>query len=589
MKSIGRQTLLLLLLLLALLGLSSAKLSAQSTGTEGTAYAQIEDYANILFFAGAQEPAIGYLYYLYDAYPDQQVRTAVPLASWLDLTSRQNEAKDLLQTLFTKKSDQAHANQELVRYYLTLLYSSGEINEADSLFALLPREVSSHPDILLVHLTSLAILNKSQELLEQIAQLDTTQLTNTQQRETYYRLITQSASKQGDYQRMLQAAERLVELEPSNLGNHHTRLEALNALRLDDQIEKGLVQLQRTLSLPDDYIEVTRAELIAARRDTKQSAEYLHHYLERQDSISPVSARIISMMLPDFSDISQIPSDFIPALTRLAELEPSDPKLFADLYLIVTAQQGKAQAEQLVKQFYDNPKTAYSAVVVQASQMKEQERLDYLTSARERYPADLQILALYAGELIARDRLDEAKQAINSQLDWTKLKTAKGVEATEGLRLLLLYSSLIYQKQEQSAQALEVFEIAEQLFPRDAILLNNYAYYLYTLSPQDSSYLAKAEQLAATAYGLAPEEANVLDTYGTILLARGQTTMAQLMLSQAVERAEQIGKPNAGYIERLGDAYLQGGDRQAALQQWQRAYKLSPTEGLQQKIDALTP
>ncbi|MDY3111458.1 MAG: hypothetical protein SOW36_02290, partial [Porphyromonas sp.] len=343
MKSIGRQT--LLLLLLALLGLSSAKLSAQSTGTEGTAYAQIEDYANILFFAGSQEPAIGYLYYLYDAYPDQQVQTAVPLASWLDLSDRQSEARDLLQTLFTRKSDQAHANQELVRYYLTLLYSSGEIDEADSLFAMLPREVSSHPDILLVHLTSLAILNKNQELLEQIAQLDTTQLTTPQQRETYYRLITQSASKQGDYQRMLQAAERLVELEPSNLGNHHTRLEALNALRLDDQIEKGLAQLQRTLSLPDAYIEVTRAELIASRRDTKQSAEYLHRYLERQDSISPVSARIISMMLPDFSDISQIPSDFIPALTRLAELEPSDPKLLADLYLIVTTQQGKAQAE----------------------------------------------------------------------------------------------------------------------------------------------------------------------------------------------------------------------------------------------------
>lgn len=587
MKSIGRQT--LLLILLALLGLSSTKLSAQSTETEGTAYAQIEDYANILFFAGAQEPAIGYLYYLYEAYPDQQVRTAVPLASWLDLANRQSEARELLQTLFTKKSDQAQDNQELVRYYLTLLYSHGDINEADSLFSLLPREVSSHPDILLVHLTSLAMLDKSQELLEQIALLDTTQLTNPQQRVTYYRLIAQSASKQGDYQRMLQAAERLVELDPSSLGNHRTRLEALNALRLDDQIDESLVQLQQTLSLPDAYIEMTRAELIASRRDTKQSAEYLHSYLERQDSISPASARIISMMLPDFSDISQIPSEFIPALTRLAELEPSDPKLFADLYLIVSTQQGKAQAEQLVKQFYDNPKTAYSAVFVQASQMQEQERLTYLTSAQKRYPADLQILALYAGELIARDRLDEAKQAINSQLDLTKLKTAKNVEPTEGLRLLLLYSSLIYQKQEQSAQALEVFEIAERLFPRDAILLNNYAYYLYTLSPQDSSYLAKAEQLAATAYGLAPEEANILDTYGTILLAQGQTTMAQLMLSQAVERAKQIGKPNAGYIERLGDAYLQGGDRQAALQQWQRAYELVPTESLQQKIDSLTP
>ena len=100
MKSFGRQT--LLLLLLALLGLTSAKVSAQSTETKETAYSLIEDYANILFFAGAQEPAIGYLYYLYDGYPDQQVRTAVPLASWLDLTSRQSEAKDLLKILFTK-------------------------------------------------------------------------------------------------------------------------------------------------------------------------------------------------------------------------------------------------------------------------------------------------------------------------------------------------------------------------------------------------------------------------------------------------------------------------------------------------------
>ncbi|WP_304287476.1 hypothetical protein [Porphyromonas uenonis] len=587
MKSFGRQT--LLLLLLALLGLTSAKVSAQSTETKETAYSLIEDYANILFFAGAQEPAIGYLYYLYDGYPDQQVQTAVPLASWLDLTSRQNEAKDLLKTLFTKRGDQARASQELVRYYLTLLYSSGEIDEADSLFAMLPREVSSHPNILLVHLTSLAMLNKNQELIEQIAQLDTTLLTDPQQQEVYYRLVAQSSSKLGDYQRMLQAAERLVELEPSNLGNHHTRLEALNALRLDDQIEKGLAQLQQTLSLPDAYIEVTRAELIASRRDTKQSADYLYRYLARQDSISSVSARIVSMLLPDFSDISQIPSEFIPALTRLAELEPTDPKLFADLYMIVSTQEGKAQAEQLIKHFYDNSKTAYSAVLVQASQMKEQERLEYLTSARKRYPANLQILALYAGELIARDRLDEAKQAISSQLDWTKLKTAEGVKPTEGLRLLLLYSSLIYERQKQSAQALKVFEIAERLFPRDAILLNNYAYYLYTLSPQDSSHLAKAEQLAATAYGLAPEEANILDTYGTILLAQGKTTMAQLMLSQAVERAEQLGKPNAGYIERLGDAYLQGGDRQAALQQWQRAYELAPTEALQQKIDALNP
>ena len=121
MKSFGRQT--LLLLLLALLGLTSAKVSAQSTETKATAYSLVEDYANILFFAGAQEPAIGYLYFLYDGYPDQQVRTAVPLASWLDLAGRQNEAKDLIKSSYATTSRSSTVAERLTRRTRSLLCS----------------------------------------------------------------------------------------------------------------------------------------------------------------------------------------------------------------------------------------------------------------------------------------------------------------------------------------------------------------------------------------------------------------------------------------------------------------------------------
>lgn len=179
MKSFGRQT--LLLPLLALLGLTSVRASMQSTETGKIAYSLIESYVNILFFAGVQEPAIGYLYYLYGGYLDQQARTVAPLANWLGLTSRQNEAKDLLKALFTKRSDQTRVNRELVCYYLTLLHSSGEIGKANSLFVMLPREVSGHPNTLFVRPTSPAVLSKNQELVEQIVQLDTILFTNPQQ------------------------------------------------------------------------------------------------------------------------------------------------------------------------------------------------------------------------------------------------------------------------------------------------------------------------------------------------------------------------------------------------------------------------
>lgn len=588
MNSNRRQPLLFLFVALLALTLSTRS-SAQSVRTGETAYAQIADQADILFFTGAQDAAIGYLYYLYEAIPENQVKTAVMLASRLDLTGRNGDAKELLNDIFRRKAQQALASRELAQHYLTLLYSSAEIEQADSLFALLPAEVSTHPEILLIRLMSLAAQGKHEEVLTQIERLDTTLLTDRKLQEAYNYLIAESASKQGDYQRMLQATERLVELSPSNLAAHQMHLEALNALRRDDQIASSLAEMKQIFSLPDTYIDATQAELISDRKDTQLAADFLYHYLQRQDSISSFSARILSTLLPDFSDIRQIPEEYIPALIRLAELEPSDPSLFADVYKIVSEHQGEERGKDLLQQFYDNPQTAYSAVLVSASQLNDYERLNYLASAKKRCPANLEITALYAGELIARDRFEEALQTISSQLDLSNHAAIKAQKPSEGLRLLLLYSTLIYQHQEDEKLTLQTFELAKELFPRDAILLNNYAYYLYTLAPQDSTRLAEAERLASTAYSLAPEEANVLDTYGTILLAEGNTTMAQLMLSQAVERSDELGTPNAGYIERLGDAYLLSGDTASALKQWQRAYELRPSESLRQKIQQHTP
>ena len=65
--------------------------------------------------------------------------------------------------------------------------------------------------------------------------------------------------------------------------------------------------------------------------------------------------------------------------------------------------------------------------------------------------------------------------------------------------------------------------------------------------------------------------------------------MALLMLSQAVERDNELGRPNADYIERLGDAYLLAKDIKSALEQWHQAYKIRQTETLLLKIKEHRP
>ena len=579
-----------LLILSILLGLvPSARGLAQANPSEEVPYSLIKNYANILFFTGAQESAIGYLYYLCEAYPYERIKTTIPLASWLDLAGRRGEAEELLHDLFKKQAAQVYANLELVQYYLTLLYNRNQIDKADSIFTILPPEVAAHPDIRLIRLMSLSTQDKHRQVLEQIKLIDPSILTNQKQKETYYLLLAESAFKEQDYEQVLQATDKLVKLPSNNIAGYQLRLQALNALGLDAELIIGLTQLQKNFSLPDNYIDVTYADLIRSRHDPKQSADYLYRYLQRQDTVTPFVARITSILLPDFSDISQIPQEFIPALTRLAEIEPSDPNLFADVYRMVLMYQGNKQAENLLGEFYNNPRTAYSAVLVKVTQLTDPKKLHYINSARKRYPKDLQILALYIEELISRNRLTEALQTISSQLELDNLTALKGMVNEKGLRPLLLYTTIIYQTEGNTAKALQTFDIAEQIYPRDAILLNNYAYYLYTLSRQDKSRLAQAKQLAETAYSLAPEEPAILDTYGAILLAQGNSTMALLMLSQAVERANELGRPNADYIERLGDAYLLAKDIKSALEQWHQAYKIRQTETLLLKIKEHRP
>ncbi len=113
--------------------------------------------------------------------------------------------------------------------------------------------------------------------------------------------------------------------------------------------------------------------------------------------------------------------------------------------------------------------------------------------------------------------------------------------------------------------------------PSSLFLKNNYAYRL-ALHNTD---LDKAEKLINDILEVAPEDARYMDTKGWILFMKGKYSLANEFFGKAY-----LGLPNDKIIvEHLGDAAIKLGQKEKAIEYWQKARELGSTNlNLEKKI-----
>jgi len=110
-----------------------------------------------------------------------------------------------------------------------------------------------------------------------------------------------------------------------------------------------------------------------------------------------------------------------------------------------------------------------------------------------------------------------------------------------------MYVAMNHQQEGREDEAIDNYEAAVRAAPNNVVALNNLAW-LYREDNPD-----RALQLAGRAASLAPENANVLDTYGWILHQQGQSQQAQ----QVLERALQLAPDSSSIEEHLNAARAQ--------------------------------
>lgn len=172
----------------------------------------------------------------------------------------------------------------------------------------------------------------------------------------------------------------------------------------------------------------------------------------------------------------------------------------------------------------------------------------------ERKPAEA--IGAYRKALVVRKTM-----ALSQKLHRALAAAGKEGEADALLKALIAenpqdttarsYAAMWEISRQRWAQAIPLYREILSTEPDNALALNNLAWALH--ETRDPGALSTAEK----AYAIAPTSAPVLDTYGTILLAQGQSAKAAEILRKAV-----TGAPKAhGFRVRLAGALIARGDK----------------------------
>lgn len=110
----------------------------------------------------------------------------------------------------------------------------------------------------------------------------------------------------------------------------------------------------------------------------------------------------------------------------------------------------------------------------------------------------------------------------------------------------------------------KAYEKALKIIPNNAVILNNYSYYLSLRKEK----LEEAKTLSAQANKLEPNQASYEDTYGWILYQMGDYENARIWLEKAIRNG---GGNSPVILEHYGDVLYKLGDQSLSLVNWKKA------------------
>ncbi len=247
-------------------------------------------------------------------------------------------------------------------------------------------------------------------------------------------------------------------------------------------------------------------------------------------------------------------------LTTLKNAYPNEWMPDYYLALIDAKENNVGLAEQKLKDVLARADTSTEAYVQVGFFYYEANRFpdafDVFKKGVEKFPQDFR-LNYFAGNTLYR--MGREKDAI-PYLEAAYSITPSDLNVISNL-------GLIYDNEHMDSDCERIYDEAVKLYPDNALILNNYAYYLAVRGKR----LKEAEEMSRKSLEKEPNNSSYLDTYGWVMFKMKDYKNAKNYVEKAIKAGG-----DATLYEHLGDINEATGDIVTALKDWNEALKKEP-------------
>lgn len=370
------------------------------------------------------------------------------------------------------------------------------------------------------------------------------------------------------YDRAIVEGKRRIDEHPYDVAAI-TKLADVYAISGSDSLAR--VTYERAFKLDTTNVEtiVALADYYSNMGNTIRMLDY-EQYLFRSDKLD-VESKLhrLSQYTDDMNFYATNFSRIGGIIRQMAMAHPTNRDVITIYaqHLIYGGEHQEA-LEYLLRHLEDDNATPenYLYVIQLESYLDLQDQVDRdMALALKRFPNNTDILSFYSYLCSERGEHQKAIAAMESAL--------KGVNDDADRSLLLGLIGDIYHEVGEDKRAFRYYKRALALNPENALVLNNYAYFLSLLGKDLNRALVMAEK----AIELKPNEATFLDTYAWVLHRMGNNEKAKTVMRQALALSSQM---DASLLIHYADILWALGEKFMAETYWQKAVERGYDEEL---------
>lgn len=197
----------------------------------------------------------------------------------------------------------------------------------------------------------------------------------------------------------------------------------------------------------------------------------------------------------------------------------------------------------------------------------------YAGQAHELFPDEPGFMSLKAVALWQLHREPEA-------IEWFEKSLPLVADNPPQYKQICAFLGDLYYTEKNAASAFQYYEKALAIDSAYVIVLNNYAYFLC----EERQQLDKAFAMSKRAVEAEPDNATYLDTFGWILYKMGNAAEAKTIFRHALVHG---GRESAVILDHYGDVLRALGETDMATLYWEMALQKEELPGVRQKINAI--